>query len=496
MLANKNCLKRLLLGVSIIVFTWGSASPARAFCGFFVAKADASLHNASSKVIIAREGNRNIFFMANDYQGEVKDFARIVPIPVVPKQEQVRIGNNELIAQLDAFTAPRLVQYEDNLNALWWATIQVYVWMGGGLLLVGILIWALITAKANILRAFVVLFCIGVVVAIALPSFLSQANKAGSVSDSALNVTVEDQFSVGEYDVTFLSAEQSEDLITWLTQNGYNVPTNARSMLQDYLEQGMKFFVVRVNLEVFEKEGYGFLRPIVLDYESPKFMLPIRLGTLNATGDQDLSIFILSPSNYAEVANYRTVFMPTDAQSSRQEPSGQELPPFVENEFGKFYEAMFQREYEREGKNVAFLEYAGSLRKCDPCAVPFEEIMKLQNSLVAEGLGNFLTITRLHVRYSQEKFPEDLVFQEVSPDELQGKVTHTGQYFSNRVGVTFQARYVIRRPKGRAFFLAQWHYGRWNRRWENNLANLTGWEMEEIRKKSGIRNQESGVGSQ
>jgi len=38
-------------------------------------------------------------------------------------------------------------------------------------------------------------------------------------------------------------------------------------------------------------------------YESPKFMLPIRLGMLNANGDQDLFIYILPPKGQAEVAN-------------------------------------------------------------------------------------------------------------------------------------------------------------------------------------------------
>ncbi|UCH26555.1 MAG: DUF2330 domain-containing protein [Trueperaceae bacterium] len=51
----------LLLGVV------GSA--ALAFCGFYVAKADTTLFNESSKVIIARDGTRTILTMANDYRG-------------------------------------------------------------------------------------------------------------------------------------------------------------------------------------------------------------------------------------------------------------------------------------------------------------------------------------------------------------------------------------------------------------------------------------------
>ena len=57
--------------------------PALAFCGFYVAKADSSLYNQASQVIIARDKDRTVLTMSNDYKGEVKDFAMVVPVPVV-----------------------------------------------------------------------------------------------------------------------------------------------------------------------------------------------------------------------------------------------------------------------------------------------------------------------------------------------------------------------------------------------------------------------------
>ena len=57
--------------------------PAWAFCGFYVGKADTSLYNQASQVIIARDKQRTILTMANDYQGSAKDFALVVPIPVI-----------------------------------------------------------------------------------------------------------------------------------------------------------------------------------------------------------------------------------------------------------------------------------------------------------------------------------------------------------------------------------------------------------------------------
>jgi len=53
----------------------------------------------------------------------------------------------------------------------------------------------------------------------------------------------------------------------------------------------MKFFVARVNLKEQGRLGFTYLRPLQMAFESPKFMLPIRLGTLNADGAQELFVY-------------------------------------------------------------------------------------------------------------------------------------------------------------------------------------------------------------
>ena len=482
-----------------------SVSEVSAFCGFFVAKADATLSNSSSRVVIAREGNRSLFMMANDYQGDVKEFTRIVPIPVLPTREQVRIGNPEILDRLDAYTAPRLVQYVDDTDRLFWQELKPYLWTGLCISLfaffVFVIIWIIRNQKNIILILCGLLLLSGIVMAIALPSLLNQASKAGGSGgfgqNSAGSVIVEDRFTLGEYDIVLLNAQQSDGLIDWLTTNDYQVPESARSMFQDYIDNDMKFFVVRVNLEAFKKEGYGLLRPIILDYESPNFMLPIRLGTLNATGEQDLIVHILSPNKFAEVVNYRTTFIPTDSTSNLRQPSGDELPAFVRDEFSDFYDSMFQKVYENEGKNVAFLEYAGSLfiderglGKCDPCTLPPTELIELRELLKSEQLEKFTFVTRLHVRYSEETFPEDLIFQEISQDDLLENVKNAGKFFWNRAGVVFQGRYVIRRPENDDFSLAKWRYrSRWENRQLQNLVDLTGWQPEEMAGKMKVHRQ-------
>ncbi|NEQ53162.1 MAG: DUF2330 domain-containing protein [Leptolyngbya sp. SIO3F4] len=376
--------------------------PAHAFCGFYVAKADTELYNKASQVAIARDGNHTVLTMGNDYQGEVSDFALVVPVPTIIKEDQVDVANQIVLDRLDDFSAPRLVEYFDS-------------------------------DPCQIMRPLAARrFSLGAADAVA-------ETAVAPPPQPSLGVTIEEQFSVGEYDILILSAKESDGLETWLRQNQYQLPEGASQVLAPYIRQGMKFFVARVNLEEFDSSGYQSLRPLQITYDSPKFMLPIRLGMLNADGDQDLIVYLLSPEGRIELTNYRTVNIPTDI----------DLPLFVQDDFGKVYPEMFQRRYEQENKNVAFLEYAWDMRSCDPCSAPILTPDELeaagvtwlnnprpkQRTLPPGGViipppgppsASSIFISRLHVRYSRDKFPEDLMFQNTSNRQF------------------FQGRYVTR----------------------------------------------------
>src|SRR5262245_46207194 len=75
-----NVLKRTMAAAAIAAapLIFAAAPPASAFCGFYVGKADASLFNEASQVILARDGRRTTLSMMNDYKGELTDFALVV----------------------------------------------------------------------------------------------------------------------------------------------------------------------------------------------------------------------------------------------------------------------------------------------------------------------------------------------------------------------------------------------------------------------------------
>jgi hypothetical protein len=406
---------------------------AHAFCGFYVASGDAKLYNRASQVVLARDGDRTVLTMANDLKGEPKEFALVVPVPTVLEKGQIHVAERAPIDHLDAYSAPRLVEYFDDDPC----RPQI--------------------AEDRMMKS-----------SLAAP----MAARAEAPRPDAKGVTIEARYTVGEYDILILSAKQSGGLADWLTENGYRVPPGAAHVLGIYLKQGMKFFVAKVNLKEQARLGFANLRPLQIAYENPKFMLPIRLGMVNADGPQELLVYAMTRVGRVETTNYRSVKLPSDL----------EVPLYVAKDFPRFYKAMFGWQTQRENVGVVFTEYVWDMSWCDPCASPpldDTELKKLGVFWLDEpGTGGpRVFLTRLHARYDRAHFPEDLVFQ----------VTGDTQ--------NFQGRYILRHPfEGDLSCPAATAYKRsLNTRRSGeakNLANLTGWDPGTIR----ARMRETGEG--
>jgi hypothetical protein len=398
-----------------------SAARAYAFCGFYVAKGDAKLFNRASQVVLVHDNDKTVMTMANDFQGDPKEFAVVIPVPTKIERGQIHIAEKALIDHVDAYSAPRLVEYYDGDPC---APVMDYVTSAAGQ-------------------------------GIPVPAPPPRAKSLG--------VTIEARYTVGEYDILILSAKQSDGLETWLRENGYTIPNGAAAVLDSYIKQHMHFFVAKVNLKEQAKLGYHYLRPIQVAYDSPKFMLPIRLGTVNANGPQELFVYTITRNGRVETTNYRTVKLPSD----------HDVPLFVKEEFGPFYKALFAEQVRREEMRTVFLEYAWNSQWCDPCASDPLSPQELHQLGVfwEPNAGAFLT--RLHVRYDRAHFPEDLVFQETGDTQ------------------NFQARYVLHHAfTGKTDCPAAKQYQQELRdrqqREALNVAHLTGWKIGDVRKKMKI----------
>ncbi len=424
--------RRWAYGAGVALALLALGGEARAFCGFYVSKADTKLFNKASQVVLARDGNRTVVTMSNDFQGEPTEFAMVIPVPTFVERGQIHVGDRAVIEHLDAYTSPRLVEYFDSDPCAVRPEEERF-------------------SVLDQMRS-------------------PKAAGVGRGRVRADGVRIEARYTVGEYDILILSAEQSAGLARWLRRNGYQLPKGAERVLGSYIQQDMRFFVAKVNLEQHAKLGYAFLRPLQVAYESPKFMLPIRLGTLNADGPQELFVYALTRKGRVETTNYRTVKLPSDV----------EIPTYLKTEFGDFYSALFDEQVRRENMRTVFTEYAWDMNWCDPCAAdPLspQELRSLGVFWVGDGAAGRggardAFVTRLHLRYDAEHFPADLVFQETSDRQ------------------NFQGRYVLRHAwDGEATCAAADEYRRRVRerqeREARTLASLTGWNLASIRQRIG-----------
>ena len=447
-------MRGLVVAVTLVVFLLLSSAERRAeaFCGFYVGGADAKLFANASQVVLMREGTRTVLSMQNDYQGPLERFAMVVPVPVVLQKENVKTLPRELFARLDQLDAPRLVEY--------WEADPC--------------------APAH--RA---------------ERKSGSARAGGSVPKAAppaaaedLGVTIEAQFTVGEYDIVVLGAKDSSGLDTWLRREGYKIPEGSEPFLRPYVASGSKFFVAKVDMAKVKMVGRrATLSPLRFHYDAPELTVPIRLGLVNSAGTQDLIVHVLGKGHRYEVANYPNVTIPTNLDVAEN----------AKEKFASFYAALFDQALEKTPKAVV-TEYAWDAGSCDPCPLPpltDAELVTLgadvmpsvssESDLVERGLLKALgadgggkgaprpspasgpvprrkyyglrssfVLTRLHARYTREALGEDLVLREApvlnggrevrgAGGELEttGTVSAGGGFGGTNA---FQARYAVRHP--------------------------------------------------
>jgi MYXO-CTERM domain-containing protein len=346
----------------------------------------------------------------------------VVPVPVVLGENDVKTLERGVFDRVDQLAAPRLVEY--------WEQDPCYE-----------------PPRERYRRSRV------------MKSAEMTASPDASAAGMDYGVTIEAEFTVGEYDIVVLGAEDSTGLDAWLRDNGYKIPEGAAPVLQPYVASGMKFFVAKVDVSkvAFNDQGQAMLSPLRFHYDTDQFNLPVRLGLINSNGDQDLLVHILGLRTRYEAANYANVTIPTNLEVKNE----------TREHFGEFYASLFDHTLAQNPQSVV-TEYSWAASSCDPCPVPSlsgQEVRVLgadvlpslahyfdeQGNITDEwSLPSEFTLTRLHARYSQQSLGEDIVFQEapaivggrefLQENGVLERSSRPAEYGEDN----FQARYIIR----------------------------------------------------
>lgn len=409
-------LARALAVLGLVLALCGIPGRAAAFGGFYVDGAGTARTSETARVVLLRAGLRTVASIQSDYKGPPEDFALVVPVPVVLERDSVRTLPAGVLDRVDSLTAPRLVEYWEQDPCSGALEDRADEKEGGG----------------------------------------ARARGEGEHGGRPPPVKVEAEYSVDEYDVVVLSAGDSAALESWLVSSGYKIPAGAEAYLRPYVEAGSKFFVAKVDAKrVRFKLGRALLSPLRFFYDSPTFTLPTRLGLINASGVQDLVVYVLGSERY-EAANYENLTIPTNLTVRGD----------VRAAFPAFYGALFDRTVKGHARAVV-TEYAGAT-SCEPCPAGSEPLGKddmelLGVEVLPERPVKPFVVTRLHARYGKDSAGEDIAFR-AAPPIAGGQETRSGQLGEgaqpSKVDA-FQARYVIRHGWEGAITCSAPEYGVW-----------------------------------
>ena len=336
------------------------SAPAHAFCGTYVGQSGNDLVNRTSEVILAREGERTTLTLTNDYEGALNQFAMLIPVPVVLGEEDVRVMASWVPEELERYSGPRLVEYTCDDFHDHYSPRSLY--------------------------------------GLGCTEYALAEDAAYASGDTSDTVNVEAEFEVGEYEIVILSAEESSGLLSWLDANGYAIDLDAEELLQEYIDSGSYFFAAKVDLT--ENFGETTLSPLQFSYESEVFSLPIRLGTVNSPGEQDLIVYALTDWQDGQlgIANY-----------PERELSDNECMISPDKDFDTWYANAVSDALSGQEEAGWLFEYGWAPYHCDPC--PDGEA--LSDALVQElgftGGSWAAYFSRIRMRYTPEQATADLV---------------------------------------------------------------------------------------
>ena len=69
-------MKQTILFLATLLILCAKPELARSFCGFYVAKADTKIFNKASQVVLARQDDKTVITMVNDFKGRSERVCR------------------------------------------------------------------------------------------------------------------------------------------------------------------------------------------------------------------------------------------------------------------------------------------------------------------------------------------------------------------------------------------------------------------------------------
>jgi MYXO-CTERM domain-containing protein len=383
-----------------------ASTQAAAFPGFFAYKG-AKPANLSTHVILMKKDATTVVTVMPDYQGDLKPFAVVLPVPDDVKADQVKTLKRDFVERIDEITAPRFWEFWEmdpcdpaGQQQEWERDLSVH---GGGFL----------GTDMN------------------FAGDQPSAFKPGK----EMSLAVDPDFKEGENVPSIASNADAANLEGWLKNKGYSAPEGTNAAVAPYVKDGMAFLVMEVDTKKMELLGgdRAVVSPIRYSTDKP-VNIDSTLGLLNLGTMQELYVYVIHPEQRFEVKNYPNVYPPTNLEVDFK----------VKERMGEFYAGVHDLLLKKEPLGV-LTEFAWNAKGCgQPC--PGEPL--LIHELLSLGGDVFENAVPKEERlpkppdFTEE---EEKAFKEIKDKKKKKEIEDMRKETARRKALLLRHHYVVSR---------------------------------------------------
>lgn len=405
-LAGRRRMRLLVFAVFLVATLLPAPRSVSALCGCMVFRAPrvqaGSVHSGitsdpgyspSAAVFIVRDGVKTVLTMEPAYEGPKVPISMILPVPTAIERAQVQTVPGSIFRNLDRLTAPRVQHVFPGCRR----------------------------PRRRRARGAVSLSSSG------------GGGGGGSVAEPAEPpVQVVDEWALDEYDISVLSATESTGLLDFVRARGLALPAAAEPALRAYIETGHRFVFATVDPTRAHVVGDRMvLSPLQLSYESDSLVVPVRLGTINSPGEQELLLYVLAKGEHYEVANRESVIAPTELRL------GQEAAGSVAELYGALMDEQF-----RQKPGAVVTEFAFRLGH----RVGYHHIRRLGLTERARDSGQW-TLTRLRHRFGPSQHDDLTLRPAAAPLRMPHPHRFVPRVWARPGNSGFYVRFLVRHSR-------------------------------------------------
>ena len=210
----------------------------------------------SQRAVIFHDGVEETLILQVKYHGAAQNFSWVIPLPSLPKAEDIETTDDARFNELYQRTQPRI----------YYSHAKQY---GRG----------------------------------------KGVGSAGENYGDDTVVKVWQQLNVGPYAVAVISGASSTALVDWLTENGYALPGLATNIIDFYVQKKWYFVAIKVSLEPEgQSPSSSFqagLPALKLTFATTKPVFPLRISELTAARESEIQLYVIAKHRVV-CENYRT----------------------------------------------------------------------------------------------------------------------------------------------------------------------------------------------